>query len=264
MEHNKKPEQKNMPNKNSTTKTSVVFFLLLLVGGPAITSAAAGGERILLKDVGALVLKPGEMTSARRTAALPQLSCNGGVGCHGKYALDSVMCKNEGTDGRDINWECNAEMPVDVKFGLIEVSCEGYDYPEDPYVLVGSCQLRYNLKRRAGVENSVPTYTRHPPSSNSGIGLGGLLMGCILLWALGNSCGGNSHRGGYRGANGPGFWSGVATGAVAGTALGGGYRRRHRGWGWGGGRRTSIWGSNRRRSGGGTYCATGHARTVRC
>ena len=25
------------------------------------------------------------------------------------------------------------------KFGRITVSCEGYDYPDDPYILHGSC-----------------------------------------------------------------------------------------------------------------------------
>ncbi len=30
-------------------------------------------------------------------------------------------------------------MDNDYRFGRVEVSCEGYDYPEDPYVLRGSC-----------------------------------------------------------------------------------------------------------------------------
>jgi hypothetical protein len=30
-------------------------------------------------------------------------------------------------------------MPQKFKFGKISVSCEGYDYPEDPYILAGSC-----------------------------------------------------------------------------------------------------------------------------
>ena len=28
------------------------------------------------------------------------------------------------------------------QFGRIQVSCEGYDYPDDPYVLKGSCGVR--------------------------------------------------------------------------------------------------------------------------
>lgn len=31
------------------------------------------------------------------------------------------------------------------RFGQIEVVCEGYDYPDDPYILKGSCSLEYTL-----------------------------------------------------------------------------------------------------------------------
>nr|KAG5700792.1 hypothetical protein BaRGS_034995 [Batillaria attramentaria] len=30
-------------------------------------------------------------------------------------------------------------MDNSYKFGTVEVTCEGYDYPDDPYVLKGSC-----------------------------------------------------------------------------------------------------------------------------
>lgn len=30
-------------------------------------------------------------------------------------------------------------MDSDYRFGRLQVSCEGYDYPEDPYILRGSC-----------------------------------------------------------------------------------------------------------------------------
>ena len=72
-----------------------------------------------------------------------------------------VQCFNRGTDGRSIQWECKAEMENSVRFGKLEVFCEGYNYPEDPYILVGSCCLEYNLeltkegkKRRGGSTNS--------------------------------------------------------------------------------------------------------------
>lgn len=34
----------------------------------------------------------------------------------------------------DVQWECKASLPSDVTFSEIEVTCEGYEYPEDPYV----------------------------------------------------------------------------------------------------------------------------------
>lgn len=30
-------------------------------------------------------------------------------------------------------------MSSDYRFGRMEVNCEGYNYPDDPYILVGSC-----------------------------------------------------------------------------------------------------------------------------
>lgn len=37
-------------------------------------------------------------------------------------------------------------------FGEIEVVCEGYDYPDDPYILAGSCGVR-NSNCRFFIEN---------------------------------------------------------------------------------------------------------------
>ena len=36
-------------------------------------------------------------------------------------------------------WECKADLDNAYRFGQIEVVCEGYSYPEDPNILVGSC-----------------------------------------------------------------------------------------------------------------------------
>lgn len=39
----------------------------------------------------------------------------------------------------NIQWECKTDMDNAYRFGQIAVTCEGYDYPDDPYVLRGSC-----------------------------------------------------------------------------------------------------------------------------
>lgn len=41
-------------------------------------------------------------------------------------------------------WECKADMENAYKFGKVEVTCEGFDYPDDPYILRGSCGVRNN------------------------------------------------------------------------------------------------------------------------
>lgn len=38
-----------------------------------------------------------------------------------------------------LQWQCKADLPKKYRLGAIDVVCEGYDYPEDPYILKGSC-----------------------------------------------------------------------------------------------------------------------------
>ncbi|CAB5182908.1 unnamed protein product [Rhizophagus irregularis] len=43
------------------------------------------------------------------------------------------------------NWKCEADLPKSLKFGRLKVTCEGYEHPNDQYVLKGSCGLKYTL-----------------------------------------------------------------------------------------------------------------------
>ncbi|KAL4235590.1 Store-operated calcium entry-associated regulatory factor [Mactra antiquata] len=106
--------------------------------------SAAKSDRVLLNDVKAITLHHGQMTNARRSEPVPQLKCVGGTaGC--SFRPQTVQCTNKGSDGFDIQWECKTDMDNKYKFGQLEVTCEGYDYPEDPYILRGSCGLEYTL-----------------------------------------------------------------------------------------------------------------------
>lgn len=49
--------------------------------------------------------------------------------------LHQVKIIHSGFDGADVQWECKAELDSRVKFGRISVSCEGYNHPDDPFVL---------------------------------------------------------------------------------------------------------------------------------
>ena len=96
-----------------------------------------------LQDVKVLTLRAGEMTTGRRVSPLPQLQCVGGSGAGHGHEPSMVQCHNMGWDGQDVNWQCKAELDSRVKFGKMEVICEGYDYPEDESILRGSCGLEY-------------------------------------------------------------------------------------------------------------------------
>ena len=130
-------------------------------------------DKIRLTDVSVITLHPGKMTNSRRTHPVPQLKCVGGSAGCSAFTPSVVQCYNQGSDGYDaqvncdrnlicshkdylkekfslyhisfvncdtfLQWECKTDMDSQYKFGEITVSCEGYDYPDDPYILKGSC-----------------------------------------------------------------------------------------------------------------------------
>ena len=92
-------------------------------------------EKTLLRDLFSLSLTVHLLPSM-------QLECVGGsAGCH-SYRPRVVQCRNVGFDGYDVQWQCTADMDAAYRFGRVEVSCEGYDNPDDPYILRGSCGVR--------------------------------------------------------------------------------------------------------------------------
>ena len=109
--------------------------------------------RVLLKDVQVVTAQKNLQTTGRRGPPVPQLTCIGG-GCD-VAAVSSIQCKNQGWDGRDVNWKCKATLPVGWELDRTEVLCEGFESPDDPYILAGSCGVEYTLKKM---------YTHPPPS----------------------------------------------------------------------------------------------------
>lgn len=58
-----------------------------------------------------------------------------------------MRCKNAGSDYDDDNvqWTCTASLPDEFRLGSTDVVCEGYESPNDPYILKGSCGVNYRL-----------------------------------------------------------------------------------------------------------------------
>jgi len=111
------------------------------------TEGSWGGsaDKVKLKDIEVLTLRNGQFTKGRRSPGVLQLSCVGGTAGCGAFTPQVVQCYNKGSDGFDVQWECKTDMDNAYRFGRVEVSCEGYDYPDDPYVLKGSCGLEYTI-----------------------------------------------------------------------------------------------------------------------
>ena len=123
--------------------------MLLLLLAPLLVAGWGWGEphqKMRLRDVEVLTLREGARTTGRRSSPVAQLACVGGSG-RGRGSEPSVVqCYNRGWDGTQVQWECKADLDSGVKFGRLEVVCEGFDYPEDEFILAGSCGLEYNLE----------------------------------------------------------------------------------------------------------------------
>ncbi|KAG1722270.1 DUF1183-domain-containing protein [Suillus lakei] len=100
-------------------------------------------SRIALDSIPGLTFYKNALTAARRTSPIAQLVCIGKA-C-ALYQPDVVRCSNIGGSGTDVDWKCEADLPSSLRFGRVEVSCEGWNGPGDPYVMKGSCSLEYNL-----------------------------------------------------------------------------------------------------------------------
>jgi len=105
-------------------------------------------SRVELARVPALTFYKDALTESRRTAPIPQLICVGKP-CR-LYTPEVVRCESLGGAGTDIEWKCQADLPDSLRFGRVEVSCEGWSRPGDSYVLKGSCSLEYRLVQVPG------------------------------------------------------------------------------------------------------------------
>jgi len=148
-----------------------MFYLLIAIYS---CTANAFEDKVLLKDVDSLVLSSGKKTTGRRSL-VQQLQCK--KNCSGRRLPDSVLCKNVGTDDRDVVWKCQGELNEGTKFVSLNVICEGYDHKYDPYILSGSCGLEYSLSRSP---NAVED------DGYKG-GFGALIIMAAIIFLVGNS-----------------------------------------------------------------------------
>ncbi|KAL0574738.1 hypothetical protein V5O48_007222 [Marasmius crinis-equi] len=90
-------------------------------------------SKVKLESIKALTFYQGENTKARRSQPIPQLTCVGKP-CR-LYQPEVVRCINLGGRGTDVDWRCEADLPERLRFGRVQVSCEGWSAPGDSYVL---------------------------------------------------------------------------------------------------------------------------------
>ncbi|GAB7347820.1 hypothetical protein MBLNU459_g5357t1 [Dothideomycetes sp. NU459] len=177
-------------------RLSLAHALLCLSYLGSFASAAARKQpsnSVLLSNVKTLTLRKDAQTSARRVAAIPQL-------------------KNAGSDydENNVQWTCQASLPPEFKLGSTDVICEGYDSPDDPYILKGSCGVEYRLVLTEQGEAKYGHREDHgqaPTTRSEKLMFYGCLtfilsVICYGIWA---ECTGRNRR---PGANGGGGWGG--------------------------------------------------------
>lgn len=181
--------------------------LLVAAGTPttaANTAAARSGvDSVRLSDVQTLTLYTGQSTAGRRSAPVAQIECVGGT-AKGRYNPPTIQCKNMGTDGTDIQWECKADLDNAYRFGETTVTCEGYSFPDDPFVLAGSCGVEYTLeltqegreqeRNHAFSGSSRTTNHRNADSSVWSTVLSMAILGCLLFGICSCINGGGHHQ----------------------------------------------------------------------
>ncbi|KAK9468427.1 hypothetical protein V1512DRAFT_204290 [Lipomyces arxii] len=127
------------------------------------------------------------MTKGRRVKPILQLKLVGGS-AKGLYEVDVMQCRNMGSgDGgpEDVQWKCTADVPGYFKLGRTDVICEGYNNPDDPYILRGSCGVEYTLQlTEAGKakynRGGKSYYDEHDPGS----GLLTMIMFVVIVVGL--------------------------------------------------------------------------------
>eukprot|EP01083_Nonionella_stella_P313881 1128530_1 len=221
---------------------------------------------VALSDVRVLALQAGKFTATGgRSSPIPQLKCVGGSGgCYGSDLPRNVLCKNKGMDGIDAIWECTVNrISTKYELGEVQVLCEGFNYPEDPNILQGSCGLEYHLeltaegRRNQGVSSTgiswfwigvvclgsyffyqkfmaSPARDDRPPPYNPDVDRSNDSRPPPNNRSSGPSTGSWFGSGGpsmgswfgpRRSSSGPGFWSGLGTGGLMGYMMGSRGRR---------------------------------------
>ena len=204
------------------TKMIIITTAFLLTSVNSVSDDNT--DKVLLKNVETLTFSKDLVTTGRRSSPVSQMTCASGP-CH--LRPSTVACKNIGIADKDPSWDCKAELSGS-KLSYVEVSCEGYDYPDDPYILVGSCGLIYKLQYKDSSHQTI-NYTEYSDSDKPEGSLLGLIAVVVMLCGIMSICTPEDTHHQYER---PGFWSGVGA-AVIGASLCGGSSPRGSSSSWG-------------------------------
>lgn len=136
-----------MPRALRLPLLALLLQLQLALSARVTSPKKVPKNAVLLSKVSSLTVRGGQKTASRRVSPVPQLQCVGSPEVCKLYSVDVMRCTNEGSDydAESIQWACKASLPDEFKLGSTDVSCEGYESSDDPYILKGSCGVEYKL-----------------------------------------------------------------------------------------------------------------------
>lgn len=133
---------------------NVYLISILILGLLSEVHCTVSGSFVPIRDIDCLIFHKGELTTGRRESPIQQLIYNGGSGTYLINDPDSITCEKK-WDGTNVIWKCEASLDEGIELGKTQVNCEGYEYPEDPNILSGSCSLSYSLIDTTNQKNNV-------------------------------------------------------------------------------------------------------------
>jgi len=116
--------------------------------GSGAAESVHGVDCMRVTGLQELVFEVGKMTTGRRTPPIPQLLCVSKTcaGIDPALLPTRVVCQNRMVRLQSVIFHCDTNISGDLRIRPnAEVSCEGFSYREDEFILAGSCGLLYEV-----------------------------------------------------------------------------------------------------------------------
>ena len=129
-------------------KYLIIFMLLSATAIADPLSPTAEKQKFEKGDV--LIFHQHEETTGRRTLPRPQM----------RIMSESIYFMPKKVECTYINkykWDCEGALPVEFKWKKMDVECEGFEYPHDPYILANSCQFQFSIEKRPTLLKKIMT-----------------------------------------------------------------------------------------------------------
>lgn len=131
--------------------SKALLVILVILSATHYSSASRG---IRLQAIRFLEFSASNVTTTRHGQPKPKLQCVGDTFCDA-IQPQHVFCANIGFVHPNVVWQCNTNLPKGYSLDQVEVSCEGYGFAGNQFVLDGSCALRYAIAHESPPSRSI-------------------------------------------------------------------------------------------------------------